>query len=64
MTIERHIRELTDEIDYHNYKYFKEPWEPVISDYEFDMLMRRLKRLEAEWPWLICPDSPTQRIGE
>ena len=36
---------------------------PEISDGEFDRLMRRLERLEAERPDLIAPDSPTQRVG-
>ena len=35
----------------------------MISDYEYDMLMNRLKKLEAEHPELITPDSPTQRVG-
>ncbi len=37
--------------------------QPEISDAEFDELMNRLKRLEAEHPELITPDSPTQRVG-
>ena len=36
---------------------------PVISDYEYDMLMNQLKALEAEHPELVTPDSPTQRVG-
>lgn len=36
---------------------------PAISDYEYDMLMQRLKALEALNPELITPDSPTQRVG-
>ena len=34
-----------------------------LADYEYDMLMQRLKALEAEHPELITPDSPTQRVG-
>lgn len=36
---------------------------PEISDAEYDGLMRRLQALEAQWPTLIDPDSPTQRVG-
>ena len=37
--------------------------DPEISDADFDKLMNELKRLEAEHPELITPDSPTQRVG-
>ena len=36
---------------------------PILSDYEFDMLLKELEALEAEFPELIAPDSPTQRVG-
>jgi len=36
---------------------------PEISDAEYDILMRELQALEAEWPDLVSPDSPTQRVG-
>ncbi len=36
---------------------------PVISDYEYDHLMYELRDLEREWPDLVTPDSPTQRVG-
>ncbi len=36
---------------------------PVISDYEYDAMMRRLRELEAEHPELVTPDSPTQHVG-
>lgn len=36
---------------------------PVVSDYEYDMLLRKLEQLEQEHPELITPDSPTQRVG-
>ena len=49
-------------IRYHMDRYYNED-EPEISDYEYDMLMQRLKALEAEHPELITPDSPTQRVG-
>ena len=37
--------------------------DPIISDAEYDKLFQRLKKLEAEHPELITPDSPTQRVG-
>ena len=36
---------------------------PVLSDYEFDMLLKELEAIEAEYPELITPDSPTQNVG-
>ena len=56
------ILKLRRELEYHNKLYYVLD-APVISDYEYDMLMQRLKRLEAEHPELITPDSPTQRVG-
>jgi len=58
----KQIKKLCDEINYHNYKYYVEN-NPVISDYEYDMLLKKLETLESEFPELIRPDSPTQRIG-
>ena len=62
MDIEKEILRLRREIDHHSKLYYVYD-APVISDYEFDMLMQRLKQLEAEHPELITPDSPTQRVG-
>ncbi len=56
------IEALRTEIDYHNYRYYALD-DPVIPDAEFDRLMRELQELEAAWPDLITPDSPTQRVG-
>ncbi|MBS7175948.1 MAG: NAD-dependent DNA ligase LigA [Clostridiales bacterium] len=36
---------------------------PAVSDYDYDMMMNELKRLENEYPELITPDSPTKRVG-
>lgn len=58
----RRISELTGEINRHNYQYYVMS-NPVISDYEFDMLLEELGRLESEFPQFIEPDSPTRRIG-
>ena len=56
------IRQLTEEINRHNYQYYVLA-SPLISDYEFDMLLEELIRLEETFPDLIRPDSPSQRIG-
>ncbi len=59
----KEIEKLRYEINFHNYKYYVEN-NPVISDYEFDQLLKKLESLESEFPDLITPDSPTQRVGE
>src|SRR6476659_6016585 len=56
------IEELARQIDLHNYRYYVES-SPSISDYEFDMLMEELTRLEKEFPKLASPESPSQRVG-
>lgn len=56
------IEELRQEIREHNYRYYVLN-EPVVSDAEFDKLLRELIALEEEHPGLITPDSPTQRVG-
>ncbi|MDH7517097.1 MAG: NAD-dependent DNA ligase LigA [Candidatus Thermoplasmatota archaeon] len=58
----KEIEKLREQINYHNYMYYVEN-NPVISDYEFDQLLKKLEKLEAEYPDLITPDSPTQRVG-
>jgi DNA ligase (NAD+) len=60
--IEKEIAKLRKEIDRHNELYYQKA-EPEISDYEFDMLLENLKKLEADHPELVTPDSPTQRVG-
>ena len=62
MDVQKEIEKLRRELEYHSRLYYVED-APVISDYEFDMLMQRLKALESEHPELITPDSPTQRVG-
>jgi DNA ligase (NAD+) len=59
----KQIEKLREEIRYHDRKYYVEA-APEISDREYDQLLERLKKLEAEHPELITPDSPTQRVGE
>lgn len=59
---EARIEELTKEIEAHNYNYYVLD-KPSISDYEFDMMLEELIKLEKEHPELVLPDSPTQRVG-
>ena len=62
MDAQKEILSLRREIEHHSKLYYVDD-APVISDYEYDMLMNRLKALEAEHPELVTPDSPTQRVG-
>ena len=62
MDILRQIQLLRSEINQHNIHYYVQD-NPVVSDSEYDELMRKLEKLENENPALITPDSPTQRIG-
>jgi DNA ligase (NAD+) len=59
--IER-VEELRRQIREHDYRYYVLA-EPIISDFEYDMLMRELIELERQYPELVTPDSPTQRVG-
>ena len=61
-SVRRRVEELRKEINYHNYRYYVLD-SPVIPDVEYDKLMEELKRLEAQYPELVTPDSPTQRVG-
>lgn len=60
--VKNQIEILVKELNDHNYRYYVLA-EPVISDYEFDMLLEKLSALEKEFPELMQPDSPTQRVG-
>ena len=60
--VARRAAELRREIEYHNYRYYVLD-SPVISDAEYDALMRELQALERQYPELVTPDSPTQRVG-
>ena len=62
MDIQQELIKLRREIEHHNKLYYVYD-KPTISDYDYDMLMQRLKAIEAEHPELITPDSPTQRVG-
>ena len=60
--IKKRIEKLREEINLHIYRYYVLD-KPVISDAEYDELVRQLQALENENPELITPDSPTQRVG-
>ena len=59
---EKRIKELREAIEY-NSKLYYEKDAPVISDYEYDAMFRELSNLEAEFPELDSPASPTKRVG-
>ncbi len=56
------IEELRERLNYHNYRYYVLD-SPEVSDAQYDALMRELRAIEAEYPELVTPDSPTQRVG-
>ncbi len=58
----KRAEELTQLLRYHNERYYNED-SPEISDYEYDMLGRELRAIEAEFPELITADSPSQKVG-
>jgi DNA ligase (NAD+) len=58
----KRVDRLREQINHHNYRYYVLD-SPEISDAEYDELMRELKQLEEEYPQLLTPDSPTQRVG-
>ena len=56
------IDQLVEELNLHNYNYYVID-KPVISDYEFDILLKELSDLENKYPQFLLPHSPTQRVG-
>ena len=60
--VKEEIDRLRSEIEYHNKKYYDED-EPEISDYEYDKLTQKLKKLEKEHPEYVTDDSPTRKVG-
>jgi DNA ligase (NAD+) len=60
--VQKEIEKLREGIRRHEYLYYVKD-EPEISDAAFDKLMNRLKELEAEYPRLVTPDSPSVRVG-
>ena len=56
------VEDLRNELAKHNYYYYIKD-NPIISDHQYDMLLRNLSMIEKKYPELITEDSPTQRIG-
>lgn len=55
--------QLIDEIKKHNDLYFQQS-QPEISDYDYDLLVKQVEKIEAEHPEWVPDDSPTLRVGE
>ena len=62
MDAREQITALREKLRYHNEKYYNDD-APEISDYEYDMMQRELRALEAEHPEFADANSPTQRVG-
>src|ERR671926_1225651 len=60
--VDERLRQLREAIRHHEERYYIHN-SPEISDEEFDRLLHELERLEAEYPDLVTPDSPTQRVA-
>src|SRR5512144_811904 len=61
-SVQAHAVRLCEQIEWHNYRYYVLD-DPVIPDAEYDRLMGELRTLERDYPELVTPDSPTQRVG-
>lgn len=57
------VNDLRDVIHFHDFRYYVEA-EPIISDYDYDQLYKKLQKLEETYPELVDADSPTQRVGK
>ena len=62
MNPKQRISDLIQEIEKHNFNYYIKD-NPIISDYEYDLLLKELQQIESAHPELITPSSPTQRVG-
>ena len=60
--VREEAEKLKKELRHHSYLYYVLD-KPEISDYEFDHMYRKLVDIEAKYPELVTPDSPTQRVG-
>ncbi len=61
-SIQKEVTQLREALHYHNYRYYVLD-DPEIPDAEYDRMMRHLLELEAQYPELVTPDSPSQRVG-
>lgn len=59
---EAELKALREQIETHNHNYYVLA-QPTVSDYEFDKLLERLIEIESQFPDLVTPDSPSQRVG-
>ena len=62
MEPQKEIQELTKELDHAGYLYYVKD-APEMTDYDYDRKLRRLEELEAQYPELASPNSPTKRVG-
>jgi DNA ligase (NAD+) len=62
MNPQERIDELSDQLNYYNQKYYQDAVS-LISDQEFDFLLKELEELEKKYPELVREDSPTHRVG-
>jgi DNA ligase (NAD+) len=62
LTADQELQELRDTLRHHEYLYYVED-SPELTDAQYDALMNKLKKLEADRPELVTPDSPSQRVG-
>lgn len=60
--IDKRVRQLREQIEHHNHRYHTLD-DPEVSDAEYDRLMQELRLAEEQYPELVTPDSPTQRVG-
>lgn len=58
----QNVKTLRNELEEHNYRYYVMD-DPSVPDAEYDRLMNNLKSIETEYPSLVVPESPTQRVG-
>jgi DNA ligase (NAD+) len=58
----KRAEQLRRELNYHAYRYYVLD-DPVVSDEEYDRMMRELQEIEEKFPELVTPDSPTRRVG-
>ncbi|MCK5230726.1 MAG: hypothetical protein KAR13_10705, partial [Desulfobulbaceae bacterium] len=59
--LKAHLRDLRNNLNFHSHRYYVLD-DPVISDQEYDRLFQELIDIEARYPDLVTPDSPSQRV--
>ncbi len=61
-SIEQKVQQLREQLNRWSHEYYVQD-RPTVTDHEYDETYHELVRLETEYPQLITPDSPTQRVG-